>query len=174
MNIYLLNILRLTHVVAGILWAGAAISYLFFVKPSVQSIGVAGPQFMQNLMERRKYSIFMMVTSLLAVLAGGALYWYFSGGLNWSWITTGPGLGFTIGSLAALIAFLLGMFGIGPTSGQIAALGQQMAAAGTGPTPEQVNQMRQLQKHVNVVEQMEFVLLVIALVTMATARYWIF
>lgn len=174
MNIYLLNILRLAHIVAGILWAGAAVSYLFFVKPSVQSIGAAGPSFMQHLMERRKYPIFMMVTSLLTILAGGALYWFSSGGLNGSWITTGPGLGFTIGSLAALIAFFLGMVGIGPTYGQIAALGQQIAAAGTSPTPEQVNQMRQLEKRVNVLERVEFVLLVIALVTMATARYWIF
>jgi uncharacterized membrane protein len=174
MNIYLLNTLRLVHVVAGVLWSGAAISYLFFVRPSVQSIGAAGPQFMQILMERRKYPIFMMITSLLTVLAGGALYWYSSGGLNWSWITTGPGLGFTIGSLAALIAFMLGMFGIGPTAGQIAALGQQIAVSGRGPTPEQMNQMRQLEKKVNRIEQVEFVLLVVALVTMATARYWTF
>jgi hypothetical protein len=174
MNLYLLNTLRLVHIVAGILWTGAAISYLFFVKPSVQFIGAAGPQFMQNLMERRKYPIFMMVTSLLTILAGGALYWFSSGGLNWSWTATGPGLGFTVGSIAALLAFFLGMFGIGPTSGQIAALGQQIAAAGTGSTPEQVNQMRQLEKRVNVLERVEFVLLVIALVTMATARYWIF
>jgi len=69
MTIYLLNLLRLVHVVAGILWAGAAISYLFFVKPSVQSIGAAGPQFMQSLMERRKYPLFMVSMSLLTVLA---------------------------------------------------------------------------------------------------------
>jgi hypothetical protein len=156
------------------LWAGAAISYLFFVKPSVRSIGAAGPQFMQSLMERRKYPIFMMVTSLLTILAGSALYWYFSGSLNWSWIVSGPGLGFTIGSIAALIAFFLGMFGIGPTSGQIGALGQQIAASGKGPTPEQMNQMHHLEKRVNVLERVEFVLLVVALLTMATARYWAF
>jgi hypothetical protein len=54
MNIYVLNLLRLVHVAAGILWAGAAISYLFFVKPSVSAIGAAGPQFMKNLLERGK------------------------------------------------------------------------------------------------------------------------
>jgi hypothetical protein len=116
----------------------------------------------------------VMVTSLLTILAGGALYWYFSGSLNWSWIVSGPGLGFTIGSIAALIAFFLGMFGIGPTSGQIGALGQQIAASGKGPTPEQMNQMHHLEKRVNVLERVEFVLLVVALLTMATARYWAF
>jgi hypothetical protein len=116
----------------------------------------------------------MMITSLLTVVAGGALYWYSSGGLHTTWLISGPGIGFTIGSVAALLAFLLGMFGIGPTAGQIGALGQQMAAAAKGPTPEQMNQMQQLERRVNRLEQVEFVLLALALVTMATARYWLF
>jgi hypothetical protein len=173
MNIYLLNLLRFAHVVGGILWAGAAISYLFFVKPSVKSIGPAGPQFMQNMTQRRRYPIFMMVTSLLTVLAGGALYWTLSGGLTLAWAATGPGLGFTIGSVASLIAFFLGALGIGPTSGQIGVLGGQIAA-GQGATPQQSGRMRGLEKKLSTLENTEFVLLVIALVTMATARYWVF
>jgi hypothetical protein len=41
MNVFPLNTVRLTQVVAGILWAGAAITYLFYIKPSVKSIGAA-------------------------------------------------------------------------------------------------------------------------------------
>lgn len=174
MNIYLLNLLRLVHVVAGILWAGAAIAYLFFFKPSVKAIGPAGPQFMQNLMQRRKYPVFMVVTSLLTVLAGGALYWFISGGLNLAWAATGPGLGFTIGSLAALFAFFLGTFGIGPIAGQISALGGQIAASGREPSPDQGRKMHALEKRMSSIENVEFVLLVISLLTMATARYWAF
>lgn len=174
MNIYLLNLLRFAHVVGGILWAGAAISYLFFVKPSVKSIGPAGPQFMQNMTQRRRYPIFMMVTSLLTVLAGGVLYWMLSGGLTLAWAATGPGLGFTIGSVAALVAFFLGALGIGPTAGQIGALDGRIAASGQGPTPQQIDRMRGLEKKLSTLENTEFVLLVIALVTMATARYWVF
>jgi hypothetical protein len=174
MNIYILNLLRFVHVVAGILWGGAAISYLFFVKPSVTAIGAAGPQFMKNLMERRKYPIFMMSTSLMTVLSGAALYWMLSGGLSLTWVISGPGLGFTIGSVAALIAFLVGTFGIGPTAGQMGALGGQIAASGKGPTPEQVTQMETLEKRLNLAEQIDFIMLVIAMLTMATARYWLF
>jgi uncharacterized membrane protein len=174
MNIYLLNLLRFVHVVAGILWAGASIFYLLFIKPSVKSIGPAGPQFMQNLTQRRKFPMFMVSTSLLTVLAGGMLYWFLSGGLNLAWAATGPGLGFTIGSLAALIAFFLGTFGIGPTSGQIGALGGQIAASGRAPSPEQTSRMQALEQKLSTIENVEFVLLVIALVTMATARYWVF
>jgi hypothetical protein len=174
MNIYLLNLLRLVHVVAGILWAGAAISYLFFVKPSVQSIGTVGPLFMQNLMQRRKYPIFMMGTSLLTVLAGGALYWFLSGGFSLAWISSGPGLGFTIGSVAALVAFLVGGFGIGPTSGQMSVLGGQIAASGRGPTPEQSSLLQALEKKLARAEWIDFIMLAISMLTMATARYWAF
>jgi uncharacterized membrane protein len=174
MNIYLLILLRVVHVVAGILWAGAGITYLFFIKPSVKAIGPAGPQFMQNMAQRRKYPTFMMSTSLLTVLAGIALYWFSSGGLNLAWITTGVGIGFTIGSLAALAAFLIGSTIIGPTSGKMGALGGQIAATGNGPTAEQIDQLHTMETKLNRAEGIEFVLLVISLVTMATARYWTF
>ncbi len=174
MNVYLLVLLRFTHVVAGMLWAGAAVSYLFFVKPSVQAIGATGPQFMQNLMERRKYPIFMMSTSMLTVLAGGGLYWISSGGFNLSWIRSGVGIGFTIGALAALVAFFVGGLGVGPVSEKMAALGGQIAASGQGPTPQQVSQMQALEKKLKLAEQVDFIMLVIAMLTMATARYWTF
>lgn len=174
MNIYILILLRLVHIVAGILWGGAAVYYLFFVKPSVQAIGAVGPQFMQNLVDRRKMPIFMVSTSLLTVIAGGILYWVSSGGFNAAWIASGPGIGFTIGSLTSLIAFLFGNFGIGPTSAQLGALGGQIAASGKAPTSEQIARMQALEKRLNVAETVDFAMLVIAMLTMATARYWAF
>ncbi len=174
MNIFILNLLRFVHVVAGILWGGAAVSYMFFVKPSVNAIGATGPQFMQHLMERRKYPIFMMSTSLLTVLAGGVLFWFSSGGFNAAWMASGPGIGFTIGSVASLVGFLAGGIGVGPTSQKMAVLGGQIAASGMGPTPGQVAQMEALEKRLNLAEQIDFIMLVIAMVTMATARYWLF
>lgn len=174
MNAYLLILLRMVHIFAGALWIGAAISYLFFFKPSVQAIGPAAPQFMQNLAERRKYPLFMITTSLLTILAGGALFLIASGGLNLAWVLTGTGLGFTIGSLAGLAAFFVGNFGIGPTSARMGALGQQIGASGGNPTPEQISTLRALEKKLSRAELVDFVMLVIAMLTMATARYWTF
>jgi len=172
MNVYLLILLRIIHIVAGSLWIGAAISYLFFVKPSVKSIGSVGPQFMQNLAERRRYPLFMVGVSLLTVLAGGVLYLYASGGFSLAWIKTGPGLGFTLGSLAALVAFFVGNFGIGPTSARMGALGEQMVAAGGPPSPEQLGLMQSLEKRLNRAEVIDFIMLTISILAMATARYW--
>ncbi len=174
MNAYLIILFRIFHIISGALWFGAAISYLFFFKPSVKAIGPAGPEFMQNLAERRKYPVFMITTSLLTVLAGGILYWFSSGGFNAAWIASGPGIGFTIGSLAALVAFLVGNFGIGPAAAQMGALGQQIGASGGRPTSEHISTMQALEKKLARAEQIDFVMLVIAMLTMATARYWTF
>jgi len=174
MNIYLLILLRIIHILSGTLWIGAAISYLFFFKPSVKAIGPAGPQFMEVLAERRKYPLFMMIVSLLTVLAGGILYLNASGGFNLAWMKTGPGLGFTIGSLAALVAFFVGGLGIGPTAAKMGALGQQIGMADGKPTPEQVSTLQALEKKLSRAELVDFVALTASILTMATARYWTF
>lgn len=173
MNTYLLLALRLVHILAGILWSGTAVFYLFYIKPAVKLVGPTGGRFMEALVERRKYPLFMVSTSLLTVIAGGVLYWNASGGFTLAWIKTGTGVGFTIGSLSALIAFLTGNIGIGPTSAKMGVLGQQMLAAGGPPSPEQLTAMQALERKLNTAEWIDFIALVIAMLTMATARYWI-
>lgn len=165
--------LRVTHIVAGALWAGAAIFYFFFVVPAVKGLGPVGPQFMQSLVGKHHYPRFMNITSGLTILAGLLLFWFSSGGLNSAWFATGTGLGFTIGSLAALAAYAVGFFGIRPRAERMNALGQAIAAAGGPPTPEQGAEMQRIDAEIYTVERWDVILLTIALVTMATARYWV-
>ena len=173
-SIYVVLFLRALHIVAGVLWAGAAILYATHVKPAVQLSGPAGPVFMQAYIGRRKFPLFMQVTSLVTVVAGLILYWYASGGLSWFWVTSGPGLGYTIGSIAGLLSFLMGSLLIGPRAARIGKLGATIAGAGGPPTAAQADEMHRLEGELARLEQVEFVLLLVALVTMATARYWHF
>lgn len=174
MSAQFLILLRLLHVVGGILWGGAAVFYLFFIKPSVQAIGPAGPEFMRSLAQRRKYPAFMMVTSSLTVLAGAVLLWATSAGLNHNWLRSGPGIGFTIGSIAALLSYLVGSIRIGPTSAKLARIGAEIESGGKPPSPEQARRLAALQKQLVSAELFSFVMLSIAMLTMATARYWYF
>lgn len=89
MEIYIILALRILHVVAGVLWAGAAILYVTHVKPAVQLIGPAGPVFMQAYIGRRKYPLFMQATSISCVGAGLIMFWFASGGLSTSWLLSG-------------------------------------------------------------------------------------
>ncbi|QLQ04659.1 MAG: hypothetical protein HZY76_00160 [Anaerolineae bacterium] len=112
MSIVLL-LLRLIHIVAGAFWVGAGVAYFLYFEPSAKA-GPARSKFMQELIGKYRYPIFMNVSSLLTILAGLGLYWASSGGLSAAWLTSGPGLGFTLGALAGLIAFGIGFIGIRP------------------------------------------------------------
>jgi hypothetical protein len=49
-----------------------------------------------------------------------------------------------------------------------------MGAAGRGPTPEQINEMQGLEKKLARAEKIDFVMLTISMLAMATARYLTF
>jgi uncharacterized membrane protein len=172
MNIYSVIILRTIHIFSSVLWVGSAISYLFFVEPTVKSLGPGAPKFMKNFIEKHRYSQYMSIVSFLTILTGVLLFWNSSGGLQISWIKTGPGVGFTIGSLASLLVFLLGMLMIRPRAERMGALGKEIEESGNPPNPSQMTEMQKLDKELSTLGRADVILLVIALLTMVTARYW--
>lgn len=176
MNIFLiyLIVLRVVHILAGVLWVGSAIFYFFFVEPTVKSLGPAGPKFMQGLIEKRRYPLFMNIVSALTIVAGALLFWSASGGLQAAWLTSGPGLGFTIGSVVALVVYGIGFFMIRPRAERLGALGKAIGMAGGPPTPAQAAELQVLNHEMTKIERVDAVLLTVSLLTMATARYWYF
>ncbi|HMQ29736.1 MAG TPA: hypothetical protein PKD53_03370 [Chloroflexaceae bacterium] len=169
---FVLITLRLLHIAGGALWAGAAIAYLFFFAPTAQGLGPAGPRFTQDLMNKHRYPLFMNVSSMLTIVAGLGLLWLVSGGLRAAWMLSGPGMGFTIGSVAAIAAFGVGFFGIRPRAQRMGAIGAAIEAAGGPPTAEQSAELQRLRVELHRLEQWDVGLLIVSLVTMATARYW--
>lgn len=167
-------VLRFTHIFAGMLWVGSAIVYFFFVEPTVKVLGSVGPKFMQDFIERRRYPLYMNIVSALTIVAGAALYWNTSGGLQSSWIKTGPGLGFTIGSAIAVFVYLIGFFMIRPRADRLGKLGREIAVAGGPPSPEQAAELQKLEQEMRSIERVDVTLLTLSLLAMATARYWAF
>jgi hypothetical protein len=174
MDVLWINFLRIVHISAGTLWVGAAVVYLFFIGPSVKATAPAGAKFLQYFIARQKYPMFMSIVSALTILAGAALYWRDAGGDLASWVMTGPGLGFTIGAVVSIVVFILGLVMLKPRGERLGALGAQIEAAGGPPTPEQLAELQTLDKELHTLEWVDFILLAIALLTMATARYWLF
>lgn len=173
MNAYIIG-LRIIHIVAGTLWVGSAIFYFLFVEPIVKTLGPVAPKFMQDLIDRRRYPLFMNVVSALTVLAGLLLYWNTSGGLQIAWVRTGPGLGFTLGSLVALAVYALGFFMLKPRAERMGQLGQEIGRAAGPPTPAQTDELRKLEEEMASIGRWDAILLTISLIAMATARYWAF
>jgi uncharacterized membrane protein len=172
MNIYLLLLLRLVHIVAGVGWVGGAAVHTLFVEPSARATAPESGRFMQYFMGRRRYSTFMAVTSGLTVLAGSLLLWNSSAGLQPAWLTSGPGLMFTIGSAVGIVVYLWGTFLIAPRASRLSALGKALAAAGGPPSPAQAAELQKLDREMAFIVRVDFALLMIALLAMATARYW--
>jgi uncharacterized membrane protein len=173
LGIYLLG-LRFVHIVASMCWAGGGFIFFLFVDPTAKALAPTGMQFVQYMVTKRRFSIFMVISSTLTVLTGALLIWQLAGGQLLSYMKTGPGLGFTLGSIAGIVVYFVGMFGVNPRAVKLAKIGEAIKAAGGPPTPAQGAELHRLDKEMSVLSLADFILVAISLGLMASARYWIF
>ena len=75
-----------------------------------------------------------------------------------------------IGSIAGILAFLLGLTVQMPASARMAALQKEIQAAGGPPTPSQIEEMHVLLERISNASRWEVVLMVIAVLGMTIAR----
>lgn len=162
----ILTILRVTHIVAGAFWVGSALMIALVILPGVRK---AGPGSERSL-PMAQISQAMGLSAMLTTVAGLLLYVLISR-LALSWITSGLGLSLTLGALAGLAAWLLGLLSTGPTAKKLAGLGGQIQAAGGPPTPEQAAELDRLRAKLNSSSAWSTILATAALVLMAAARY---
>lgn len=168
-NLYVILVLRIAHVGGGVIWVGSAILYLFLLIPVARSAESGGQKFMQNLGPR--FGKMMGIVTTVTVLSGALLYArYLAAGISFIW-KTDAGLAFTVGAVAALASYVIGATVFGRTQEKIGALGATMDSAGGPPKPEQVAEMNRLQGFLMKAYRIDFVLLVVAMVAMAVARY---
>lgn len=159
-------VLRVVHIVAGILWAGGALALTLFVAPTMSATGDAGKQFAGHLITKTRFSLYMMVTGLSTVLAGSVLYGIDSNWFQSAWMMTGTGIGFGIGAVAGIAAFIFGVM-LGNANSALAALGAQIQGK---PTAEQMTTLQGLLKRQALTSRMNMIFMFIAIVMMALAR----
>ncbi len=169
MDFYVL-LLRIVHIVGGAFWAGSAFMLVRFVAPAVTLAGPEGAKFMQRLVLGTRFVLVTATTAGLTVLTGLLLYWRASGGLRTEWMSTGTGVMFTIGGLAGLIALFAGS-AIGANSRKLATLGASLQGP---PSPEQAAEIARLQNRLSNLGAATAILLLVVLITMATAQYVFF
>lgn len=174
MSITYLLILRLLHIIASVCWAGGAIVFFLFVEPTAKALAPSGMEFVQHMVTKRRFSIYMVISSTLTVLTGGMLLWRHASG-NWlDYVQTGPGLIFTLGSAAGVLVYFIGLLGINPRALKLAKLGEQIQAGGSPPTPAQGALLQKLDREMSRLSLADFVLVALSLLLMSTARYWVF
>ncbi len=169
MNIYLL-VLRLVHVVAAIVWGGGALVMEFFIGRSIAGTGESGQKFAQHLMNTVKMHKFMIFAAVSTVVAGGLLYWHDSQDSLQGGCDSNSGIGFGIGSFFGLIAFIFGAI-FGASNAKLAEVGAQIQGK---PTDDQLSQIQAIQKRIKTVSPIHICSMLIAMIFMATARYFVF
>lgn len=174
MSIAYLLVLRFIHIVSSVCWAGGGFIFYLFVEPTAKALSPMGIQFVQHMTVKRRFSIFMVVSSTLTVLSGGLLVWQSASGRWLAWVQTGPGLGFALGSVVGVIVYFVGMFLVNPRAIRLAKIGKEVQLAGGPPTPQQGADLQKLSKEMSTYSMIDFVLVALSLGLMATARFWLF
>ncbi|HSL10507.1 MAG TPA: hypothetical protein VLA82_04245 [Actinomycetota bacterium] len=166
-------VFRILHVVSGVMWAGSVFLFVMFVRPSAAAIAPAGAPFMAELLGRRRLVHWLLSFAAVTILAGAYLYWkdWDATGSFGDWIGTGFGLGLTVGAVAAIAAFTIGLVGTRPAVDRMLALGREVAASGGPPTPEQAAELAAIQASQQRLSTASLSLIGVAVVAMAIARY---
>jgi uncharacterized membrane protein len=163
----LVIILRLLHILGGVLWVGGALAMNFFVGPTIGATGDTGKQFAGYLLNKTRFTAAMTGGALVTVIAGFLLYGIDSAWFSSAWQSSGPGIGFAIGALFALVGLVTGIMN-GNNNKAMGRIGAQIQGAPTGEQAAKLGAIRKQQAWVVPVNSYS---LLLAVSLMAIARY---
>lgn len=167
----LVIVLRLVHVVAGALWVGMATFATYYLQPAVQEVGPDGGKVMAAV-QRRGLMTVMPILAIATLISGLWLYLRAAGGQHAAFASSGPGMAFGIGGLAAIVAWIMGMFVARPSMMKAMALAQSLAPSSTPEERERVGaESQRLRARAARGSKAMTHLLFLALAAMAVARY---
>lgn len=169
----LMIVLRALHIGFGVLWVGAAWMMFLFVQPTLKALGSeVQKNFMGHIVDVRRLT--QIITSATFVTVGAGAIMYVLAVIRFTpqlFFGSGFGIVLTIGAIAAIIAFISGLIFIEPGFNRMAKIGAEIEAAGGPPKPEQVAELGAIGARLDQVFRADFVLLLIAVISMAIARY---
>lgn len=102
-------ILRVIHILGGVIWVGGVVTMSFFVIPSLRQAGpaAAGPV-MQGLVQR-KFFVIMPVLGLVVMLVGVRMMQLVAGGFFTDYFWDSAGRWYAYSSVPVVVAFLIGV-----------------------------------------------------------------
>jgi uncharacterized membrane protein len=162
-------VLRLIHVVGGVIWAGSLFFFAVFLSPVVAASGAEGGRMMMRI-AGSKYPAAIAAIAGLTILSGARLYMIRMGG-GAGWASTPEGMTFGIGAVAAVLSLLLGLTVQKPASTRMAALAKEVEAGGGTPTPAQAAAIGEIREKLMRTGKLILGMLMVATICMAVARY---
>jgi uncharacterized membrane protein len=166
----LVIVLRLVHVVGGALWVGMAAFATYWLQPAVQEAGPDGGKVMMGI-QRRGLMTVMPTLAVLTLISGLWLYLRAAGVSHGAFARSGPGMAFGLGGLAAIIAWVIGMFVMRPAMNKAMALAQSLGTSAPEERQRLGAEAQALRQRAAVMGKAVTHLLFFALAAMAVARY---
>jgi len=155
-----ITILRLLHIVAGLIWVGAALLMSFYIEPAAHSSEADGNRFLRSLYSQSNFPRLIPLSALVTTVAGLLLYSLLS---YHEAMSSAMGLILSIGALVGLLAFGHGYFTVWRRAGVYAALAiADESGDGT---------LAQLEEKMRRNGRVSMWLALVSLVLMAGARY---
>ena len=167
-----LIVLRLIHIICAVFWTGATLYLAGFIIPAVKALGPEGGKFMQQLSRTNKLPLVMNIAGTFTVIAGILLIERISGGFQAEWFGTPHGIIVSIGGTSALIGYVIGITVNLPAIIRMAAIGKSIAASGTPPSPEQLQELQKIRNKLFTATNIIAIFLLIALINMSIVRYF--
>ena len=167
--VILITILRLLHIVAGLIWVGAGITLSMYIFPALGRSGVDSSKVMRALYTKTSFDKLMPIVSITTTVAGLILYYMVTNGFSdANFMQSGQGIVLSIGALAGLAAFGHGAGTLGKFSNQYVTL---IKEAGDNPSDAQEKSLHEIEAKLDRHGKMSMWMSVVAVVFMAGARY---
>jgi uncharacterized membrane protein len=164
-------VLRLIHVLSGIIWVGGMTVMFVFIMPVLAGLGPAAGPVMAGI-NQKKFPVVMPIVALVTILSGLRLLMIDSANFAGPYFQSPVGRTFALAGGIAILAFILGVALVRPAMMRAMALGQQMASATDEATRSRITaEMAATRKRGATGNMIVFVLLILAAIGMATARY---
>ncbi|HKV52128.1 MAG TPA: hypothetical protein VJO52_13115 [Gemmatimonadaceae bacterium] len=163
-------VLRLVHIVGGVLWVGFAVFGAAFLLPAIAETGPEGGKVMMALQRRHLLTV-IPILALLTVISG---IWLYGRAASMAPGFGGSRMGITlgVGGVCALVALFVGMLVITPAMNGAVATAQQAAQAATNEE-RQALMILSAQRRARGARgsKVATVLLIVAACAMAVGRY---
>lgn len=167
----LIIVLRLLHVVGGALWVGMVTFATYFLQPALQETGPEGGKVMAAL-QRRGIMTVMPILAAVTLISGLWLYLRAAAGGHAEFARSGTGMAFGLGGLAAIVAWLVGMFVMRPAMMKGVALMQSLGPSASAEERQRAGaEAQRLRGRAAVAGKATMHLLLFAVAAMAVARY---
>ena len=166
-----LVVLRLLHVVGGVVWVGGVVLMHFVLLPSVAQAGPAAGPVMAAIPQQRLFR-WLPAIAVITMLAGLRLLWVVSAGFAKAYFLTWAGHTYSVGALLAIVGFLIAMLVSRPSAMRAGQLMAQLAGVGDEAARAQLQaEVARLRGRAGRFGGLSTILLLTATAAMAIARY---